>query len=192
VIDSLGCYYESAPTVEAPAPSPGEAATYTATIAENGANPVCAYLTPVLNQLIAHAIVESSGVSQQNDVDWRETFQSERLIPISGGCKVIDTESGAVVVRPLAPRIAGIAVRRDFEKGWPGHSWANQPIQGIVGRAREIDFNITDAANEGQELLEANIGIVARGEMGNEFAVASGGFVFVGTDNAGEDELWRF
>ncbi|RZN24761.1 phage tail sheath C-terminal domain-containing protein [Bradyrhizobium sp. Leo121] len=33
---------------------------------------------------------------------------------------------------------------------------------------------------------------MVRGELGNEFAIASGGFIFIGTDNAGEDELWRF
>jgi phage tail sheath protein FI len=57
---------------------------------------------------------------------------------------------------------------------------------------RDIPFSLTDAANEAQSLLINNIGVVVRGELGNEFAIASGGFIFLGTDNAGEDELWRF
>ncbi|MEZ5853150.1 MAG: hypothetical protein R3D68_21155 [Hyphomicrobiaceae bacterium] len=40
-------------------------------------------------------------------------------------------------------------------------------------------------------MLGANIA-PSRGELGVETAIASGGFVFVGTDNAGEDDLWRF
>jgi phage tail sheath protein FI len=169
----------------------GTTAAYTC-VTSVGANPVCASLTSVLNQMMAHAIVESSGASQQNDTDWRETMQSQRLIPISGGCRVMDPETSYIVFRPLAPRVAGILIRRDHEKGAPFHSAANQPVQGIVGPSRDIAFSLTDNANEAQELLGFNIGVVVRGEVGDDFAIASGGFVFIGTDNAGEDELWRF
>jgi len=61
-----------------------------------------------------------------------------------------------------------------------------------VGPSRPINFSLTDGATEGQRLLASNIGVLLRGEMGVETAIASGGFVFVGTDNAGEDDLWRF
>lgn len=169
----------------------GVKAEYTAAISV-GANPVCATLPSILNQLIGHAIVESAGFSQENDADWRETMQSDRLIPISGGCRVMDPETSYVVFRPLAPRIAGILVRRDHETGAPFHSAANQPVQGIIGPMRDIPFALTDDANEAQELLRFNLGVLVRGEIGNDFAIASGGFVFIGTDNAGEDELWRF
>ena len=37
-----------------------------------------------------------------------------------------------------------------------------------------------------------NIGVLLRGQVGDDFAIASGGFVAVATDNCGEDELWRF
>jgi phage tail sheath protein FI len=169
----------------------GTTATYTC-VTSVGANPFCASITSVLNQLFGHAIVESSGANQQNDTDWRETMQSQRIIPISGGCRVMDPETSNIVFRPLAPRVAGILVRRDHEKGAPFHSAANQPVQGIIGPMRDIPFSLTDNANEAQELLGFNIGVVVRGEVGDDFAIASGGFVFIGTDNAGEDELWRF
>lgn len=169
----------------------GTVATYTATVVE-GANPVCASLTGVLNSLLGHAVVESGGISQDNDNDWRETIQSKRLIPISGGCRVLDPDTQDIVFKPLAPRILGIAVRRDHETGAPFHSWANQPVQGIIGPNRSIPFVLTDDANEAQELLKNNIGVLVRGQVGDDFAIASGGFVFIGTDNAGEDELWRF
>lgn len=157
-----------------------------------GANPVCSSLPSVLNQLIGHAIVESAGYDAQNDLDWRETLSSDRLIPISGGCRVMDPETSYIIFRPLAPRIAGILVRRDHETGAPFHSAANQAVQGIIGPMRDIPFALTDDANEAQELLKYNLGVLVRGEIGNDFAIANGGFVFIGTDNAGEDELWRF
>jgi phage tail sheath protein FI len=191
IIDVVGVGYDTTPTVAADAPPAGSTATYTAAISA-GANPVVAALPGVLNQLIAHAIVESAGVSQQNDFDWRETFQSDRLIPISGAVRVLDPTTDSVVFRPFAPRVAGLLVARDHETGAPFHSAANQPVQGIIGPARDMAFSLTDGANEAQEMLSANIGVLVRGEVGNEFAIASGGFVFIGTDNAGEDELWRF
>jgi phage tail sheath protein FI len=169
------------------------AATYTVEDISLGANPVCASLTSVLNQLVAHAVVESSGQSQVNDDLWRSTLNSKRLIPVSGGCRVLDTTSGLVLFKPIAPRVVGVAVRQDAAHGGaPFFSWANQAIQGIIGPMRDIPFALTDGNNEAQELLRDNIGVVVRGEVGNDFAIAAGGFVFVGTDNAGEDELWRF
>ena len=168
----------------------GTTAAYTATIVA-GANPVVAGATSICNQLLGMMIVESSGASFQNDIDWRETMQSHRLIPISGGCRVMDPITSYIVIRPLAPRMAGIMVRRDHETGAPFHSAANQAVQGIISPNREIGFNLTDSANEAQELLAANIGVLIRGEVGDDFAIASGGFVLISTDNAGEDPLWQ-
>lgn len=155
-----------------------------------GANPIVAGATPICNQLLGHMIVESAGSSMQNDFDWRETMQSHRLIALSGGCRVMDPATSYIMIRPLAPRMAGIMVRRDHETGAPFHSAANQPVQGIVSPNRDIGFNLTDSANEAQELLGANIGVLVRGQVGDDFAIASGGFVLISTDNTGEDPIW--
>src|SRR4029077_47617 len=84
-----------------------------------------------------------------------------------------------------------IMVRRDHETGAPFHSAANQPVQGIISPNREIGFNLTDSANEAQELFAANIGCLIRGQVGDDFAIASGGFVLISTDNVGEDPIWQ-
>ncbi|MBI1649882.1 phage tail protein [Hyphomicrobium sulfonivorans] len=153
------------------------------------ANPVCAALPPVLEKLVAHAVVDGPATTQQAYTDWRETIQSHRIIPIETAVKV----GVNAIVKPLSPRVVGIGVRRDHEfQGRPFHSWANQPVQGIVGPNRPIDFSLTDGATEGQMLLSQNAGILVRGEMGVESAIASGGFVFIGTDNCSEDPLWQF
>jgi phage tail sheath protein FI len=156
-----------------------------------GANPICASLTGVLDTLIAHAIVESTGSSMIGDENWRTTLNSQRLIGLSGGVKIQDPYSGDIVVMPLAPRMAGCMVAEDFRTGYPFHSCANRAIQGIVGPARTISFSLTDGATEGQMLLGANLGIVARGLVGVESAISSGGFILISTDNMGDDELWR-
>lgn len=155
------------------------------------ANAVCAALPAICEKLLAHAVVDGPATTEQDAIDWRETMNSSRLIPVDPAVKVLS--GGVTVVQPASPAVVGIAVRRDHEKqGRPFHSWANQPIQGIVGPSRPINFSLTDGATEGQRLLSSTIGVILRGEMGVESAIAQGGFVFVGTDNAGEDDLWRF
>ena len=155
------------------------------------ANAVCAALPSVCNRLLAHAVVDGPATTEQAALDWRQTLSSGRLIPVDPAVRVMNGTEVAVV--PLSPAVIGIGVRRDHEKqGRPFHSWANQPVQGIVGPSRPINFSLTDGATEGQRMLSHNLGVLLRGEMGVETAIASGGFVFVGTDNAGEDDLWRF
>jgi uncharacterized protein len=164
---------------------------YTSQRETGEANAVCAALPAICAKLLAHAVVDGPASTEQAAIDWRETISSDRLIPVDPAVKVLS--GGAPTVVPLSPAVIGVAVRRDHEKqGRPFHSWANQPVQGIVGPSRPINFSLTDGATEGQRLLSANIGVLLRGEMGVESAIAQGGFVFVGTDNAGEDDLWRF
>ena len=165
--------------------------TLTATIAL-GANPIVAGATGVLDTLMAHMVAESPGTSMLGDIQWRDTINSKRIIPLSGGVKVLDPVSGNIIVRPFAPRVVGAIVARDFATGYPFHSAANTAIQGIVGPARTIAFSLVDGAVEGQSLLAANIGIIARGLIGVETAISNGGFVYIGTDNCSDDPIWKF
>lgn len=166
----------------------GTGANLTATI-EKLANPVCVALPGVSAALLAHAVVTGPHTTLQGFTDWRETIQSDRLIPVESWIKV----GASAALMDSVGAVLGIGVRRDHEKGGrPFHSWANQPMQGIVGPGRNIDFSLTDGATEGQSILALNGGVILRGEAGVETAIASGGFVFVGTDTAGEDDLWRF
>ncbi|MEY4952840.1 MAG: hypothetical protein RL299_1264, partial [Pseudomonadota bacterium] len=153
------------------------------------ANAVCAALPAVLSKLLAHAVVDGPATTLQAALDWRETIASERIISVDPAVLV----GSPAVTLPLSPAVLGLAVRRDSEfSGRPFHSWANQPLYGIVGPSRPIDFSLTDGATEGQTLLANNIGILMRSEMGVSSSLGNGGFIFVGTDNCGADELWRF
>lgn len=198
VIVSMGGYLstdaadELTATLPEPPAGPDAERGVLEVIADQLANPVTAAMDAVLAQYLAHGIVESAGTSAMNDNQWREGLNSQRLIPMVGGVKVIDPDTGAIVVRPVAPRVAGALVRRDFETGGPFYAACNQPIRGIVGPGRTINFNISNGDNEGQDLLRSNLGIVVRGDVGDDFAIASGGFILLATDNAGDDELWRF
>lgn len=187
-ITNPGSGYTSAPTVGFTGGTPDTPAAATATF-DDLANPILAALPAVSAALLAHAVVTGPHSTLQAFTDWRESIQDGRTIPVETWAKV------GVAGTPIdsVGAILGIAVRRDHEKGGkPFHSWANQPVQGIVGPNRQIDFSLTDGNTEAQAILALNGGVIIRGEAGVESAIASGGFVYVGTDNAGEDELWRF
>jgi len=186
---AAGTGYTSAPTL-ALSGGGGTGATAVADYGQLG-NGVIAELPGILERMNAHAVVEGPGTTEIAIINWRETFNSQRLIPIDMWVKVQEGEQ--VVTRPGAARVLGLGVGVDFEHGGvPMHSWANRPIQGIVGFVRNPAFSLTDGATEGQRLLAANIGIGVKGELGVETAISDSGFIFVGTDNAGDEEEWRF
>lgn len=186
----ISAFLDAAPTLGV-TPRLIAAPGYTHQRSGSNANAVTAALPPVCAALLAHAVVDGPGATLQGSIDWRETLASDRLIAVDPAVKA--SVGGVVVTQPLSPAVLGIAVRRDNEKGGrPFHSWANQPVFGIVGPSRAIRFSMTDGATEGQSMLAANIGILLRAELGADGSLADGGFVFVGTDNVGADDLWRF
>jgi phage tail sheath protein FI len=153
------------------------------------ANPVVAALTGTLEKLVGVAFITGPHDSLQGYTDWRETFSSERLIPVETWVKAgvnPDTVDSA-------PAILGALVALDNSNGGvPSKSAANRPIQGIVDVNRPIPFSTVDGNTEGQQILALNGGIIVRGEAGSVTSLGTGGFTFVGTDTAGEDDLWRF
>jgi len=154
------------------------------------ANPIASTLPAILASYLGVAVVDAPATTELAAINYRETLSSNRLILVSPDVKVL--ENGVVVRKPASPRVIGIGVRRDFEyEGRPFHSWANQPIYGIVGPGRDVEFSLTDGATEGQDLMTHQIGPIVRGESGDDFAISDGGFVFLGIDNVGEEAVWQ-
>jgi phage tail sheath protein FI len=189
VIDTAGSNLTAAPSVGFTGGG-GTGAAATATIADV-ANPVVAALPAVLNALYAVAAVDSNGEDRDDDVDARETIQSERILVVTPSVEMIDG-NGNTVTHALSAAVLGLFVRRDFEnEGRPFKSVMNQPVYGILGPSRAIEFSLTDGASEGQDLLAHQIGPLVRGESGDDFAIAEGGFVFLGFEGTGEETIWR-
>lgn len=153
------------------------------------ANPVVAALPEVLGALRAVAFVDTPDTSMNAAVNWRETVNSDRIIPVGVSVKVL--ENAQYVDRPAAPRIAGLCIAVDNQFGGkPFNPIANRPIYGIVGTNRVVPFSISDGAVEGQQMLAADIGIIVRGEVGVDAAIADGGFTYIGFSSCAEGELW--
>lgn len=193
VIDTAGSHLSGTLTVSFTGGGSGSPTLPTATATLGAlANPVVASLPTILDRLRGVAVVDGPSSTRQAWVNWRETIQSDRIIPLCVDVKVLDS-AGSVVTRPSSPRIAGILVRRDGEfDGVPSHPAANQAVRGIVGVSRPIGFSLVDAATEGQELIGLNGGIIIKGEAGVEDAISEGGYVYWGTDTCSEDTLWQF
>ena len=191
VITNPGSGYTSAPTASLVG-GDGTGATLGTVVVASVANGIVTALPTVLDRLRAVFVADGPSASLTAFQEWRETIQSDRIIPLAVDVKVLDAD-GDVVTKPLSPRVLGIAVRRDYEsEGRPFKSWANQAVRGVVGISRPIQFSLTDGATEGQVLLSHNAGIAIKGETGVEDAIAEGGFVFWGTDTCSEDPLWQF
>lgn len=164
---------------------------YTSQFTAPDANPVCAALPEICEKLLAHAVVDAPATTVAEVISWRETIGSDRLIAVHPAVRVYD--GGETVVMPASPAVLGIAVRRDAEKGGrPSHSWANQQVFGILGPSQPLRFSITDGSVDSQVILAANVGVIIRSEFGADSSLADGGFLFVGTDNLGTEDLWQF
>ncbi|MCG6115111.1 MAG: phage tail protein [Mesorhizobium sp.] len=157
---------------------------------EETANPVIAALPAVCERFLAIAPVDVDDSSSALAIDARETMNSQRLMPIGVAGRVF--EGAEVVTRPMAPRVVGLFMRVDnLHGGRPFNPIANRPLQGLAGLSRNINFSLLDGSTEGQQMLESEVSIVARGESGVDGAVGDGGFVFIGTDNTDTGELWK-
>ncbi|KZM39057.1 phage tail protein [Labrenzia sp. OB1] len=157
----------------------------------NTTNPVIAALEANLGKILAVAPVDVDDTSTSNAIDARETMSSERVMPIGVAARIWDGVQ--TVTAPMAPRVAGLMIRIDNQvgAGKPFHPFANRSLFGLAGISRKIPFSTLDGSTEGQQLLAANVAIVAEGETGVDGAVADGGYKFIGTDNAQTGELWE-
>lgn len=153
-------------------------------------NPVIAALQANLGKILAIAPVDVDDTDMAKAIDARETMSGERLMPIGVAAKV--WEGASQVTRPMAPRVAGLFIRVDNEAlGFPFEPIANRPLLGLSGLSRKIPFSLLDGSTQGQQMLAANVSVVAEGEAGVDGAVGDGGYVFMGTDNAATGELWE-
>lgn len=156
----------------------------------NTSNPIVAALPEACEKLLAVSAVDVDDTSAALAIDARETMNSQRMMPIGIAGRVY--EGANLVTRPMGPRAIGLFIRNDNDHGGkPFDPIANLPIRGLAGLSRKLPFSLLDGSTEGQQMLEANVSIVAEGEVGVDGSIADGGFVFIGTDNTETGELWQ-
>lgn len=192
-IDTAGEHLTAAPTLAFTGGGGGSGAAATTAI-ETLANGVCAAIPTVLARLRAVFIPEGPSSSESAYETWLETLSQDIRIlhPLYQDARVLD-EDGEPVTKPLSPYIAGLYVRRDSEfDGVPGHSIANQSVNGLVGVTPRVKLDITNDSSQGMALIEKHAGIMVRGESGVDGSLSDGGFTFWGTDTLSADTQWMF
>lgn len=185
-------HYTVAPTFSFAASSGLTAAAASVTLGAF-ANQVCSSIPTILARLKAKFLPEGPTSSQVDWLAWKEMLPEDMNIihPLAQDAKVLDDDN--IVTKPLSPFIIALYARRDSEfDGVPGHSIANQTVNGLVGISPKIDLDITADSSPGMDYLEDNAGIVIRGETGVDGSLTDGGFIFWGTDTLSADTQWQF
>ena len=155
------------------------------------ANPLCAALPAVCEALMAHAVVGGPGTTKTDAINWQTTLASDRLIPVDDPVVVTNAAGTGTQFQDVAAQALGVGVRVDMaHAGYPFWSFANQPIQGILGTKRVDSFSLVDGATDGQELLAAGVGVVARGNAADA-SLTDSGWSLVCFSNASTDPLWN-
>jgi phage tail sheath protein FI len=124
------------------------------------ANPVVAELSSIADKLRAVVIVDGPNTVDADALTAAGDFDSSRLFLADPWHKVFDG-SGEIVSVPPSSRIAGVIAKIDNERGfWASPS--NQPIAGIIGTTRPIDFKLGDRTARANLLNEGKVATTIR------------------------------
>src|ERR1035437_5743193 len=152
------------------------------------ANPLCAALPAVCEALMAHAIVGGPGSTKGAAILWQTSLNSKRLIPVDNWEIIQDGDTTAYIDGAAAA--LGVGVRVDFgHNGYPFWSFANQPVQGLLGLKRVDGFSLVDGATDAQELLADGIGVTVRGDH-SDVSLTDAGWQLICYSTASTDPTW--
>ncbi|MCV6548553.1 MAG: hypothetical protein OIF56_14945 [Cohaesibacter sp.] len=167
------------------------AGLYDADTTGNLANSIVNALDQVNAADFGFSFINGPSTTEAGAVTARELYNTPDAHMIETA--VLDRDKdGNVVTRGASGYIAGLQAGVDFlHDGIPSHVAGMRPIR-VAGPAREIYFNSSDGANEGQRLLEKQLGILVRGDAGADFAAGEGGTIYVGAHSLSGDDHLKF
>jgi hypothetical protein len=181
--------YPEGTVVTAAIAGDGNGATVGTLTLERLANPICAALPAILEALMAHAIVGGPGTTKTDAIGWQGTLNSKRLIPVDNWEIIAAGDDTAY--EDGAASALGIGVRVDFQhSGFPFWSFANQPVQGLLGLKRIDSFSLVDGATDAQVLLAAGVGVTVRGDH-SDTSLTDSGWQLICYRNASTDAQWN-
>lgn len=116
-------------------------------------------MNSLAQRLKAVAIVDGPNTTDAAAISARENYGSDRVYVVDPWVKVWDVIQKKEVVQPASARVAGLISKIDNAKGW-WWSPSNQVIDGIVGTARGIDFEISDVNCRANHLNEHEVATI--------------------------------
>jgi len=147
--------------------------------------PVVSELIPIANRLRAHIIADGPDTTDAEAITFRELFTSRRVIVLDPHSKVYDAAADEVVVQPSSSAAAGIFAKTRFSR-----SPSNQPIVGIVGTSRAVDFTMGDPLSRANLLNEDEVMTIIQEEgyrlWGNRTCSTDAVYAFIATSRTAD------
>ena len=134
-------------------------------------------MVSVADRLRAIAVADGPNTTDAAAVIHRDTFESRRLYLVDPQVLVGDPATR----EPASARVAGVIASNDAERGF-WWSPSNQPIQGVVGTTRPVDFVLGDQASRANHLNENAIATIVRED----------GYRLWGNRSCSGDPKWQF
>ncbi len=145
------------------------------------ANAVVAELLGIANKLRATICADGPGTTDNAAIAYRQDWGSGRVYITDPWVKVVNSASGAIESKPSSARVAGLIALQDNTNGF-WWSPSNQPINGIVGTSRPIDFAMGDASSRANVLNENEVTTI----------INLDGYRLWGNRTASSDPQWAF
>lgn len=164
---------------------------YSGFVEGSAGNAAALALGVVCASLYGFGYIDGFFATEAEAIGLRELYNDKNLALVAGG---VNDASSTGELKPYAGSayVAGAQASVDIEKGGvPSHVASMVPIR-VPAPSREIEFRLNDGANEGQRLLQNQIGIFVRGDSGADFAAAEGGVIYVGPYTLASDPLQQF
>lgn len=144
------------------------------------ANPVAIALKAVADKLRAVAVVDGPNDTNADALAKATREGGQRVYFVDPAVKHL-SPAGAIVTGPASGFVAGVIARTDEERGF-WWSPSNQPINGVLGVGRLIDFSLSDPDAATNLLNEAGVATI----------IAQGGYRLWGNRTGATDDAWAF
>ncbi|KZN36702.1 phage tail sheath subtilisin-like domain-containing protein [Pseudoalteromonas luteoviolacea] len=152
---------------------------YTHQRPSGAANPVVAELVGIAERLRAVIIADGPNTNDADAITYRGDCSSRRIFVVDPHVKVF--KEGALVNEPASARVAGMIAKSDNDRGF-WWSPSNTAMNGIVGTARPVDFQLGDKNARANLLNEKEVSTIIR----------QNGFKLWGNRTCSTDPKWAF
>lgn len=140
-----------------------------------------AELVGIAERLRAVIVADGPNSTDAAAIAYRGNFGSDRVYIVDPAVTIWDTAANATATAPASPRVAGIIAKSDNERGF-WWSPSNREMNGIVGTARAVDFELGDTLSRANYLNENEVATVIRKD----------GYRLWGNRSCSADPKWAF
>lgn len=124
---------------------------------------VATEMVALAERLKAVSILDGPNTTDEAAMAYRESFGSDRAYIVDPWATVWDTTTSAEKTQPFSARVAGLIAKSDNDRGF-WWSPSNQVINGVVGTARGVDFELGDFNCRANHLNENEVATVIHEE----------------------------